>query len=71
MEYTVSADLKVLDKGFGEKLTEQELLEAGANIDALIAAGSVTQSTPAQKAPAVSQAPKVSEFNTTNYEGDK
>jgi hypothetical protein len=70
MEYTVSADLKVLDKGFGEKLTKEELLEAGANIDALIAAGSVTQSTQAPKAPEVSQAPKVSEFKS-NYEGDK
>lgn len=71
MEYTVTSPTKVGGKSTGEVFTEKELLEAGANIDALIAAGIVTPATPAQKAPAVSQAPKVSEFNTTNYEGDK
>ena len=71
MEYTVSTENKVLDKSFGEKLTEQELLEAGANIEALLAAGSVTQSTQVRQAPEVPQAPKVSEFKSTNNEGDK
>jgi len=66
MEYTVSTEIKVLDKGFGEKVTEQDLLDAGANIDALLKSGNIT------KATQVRQTPQVSEFKSTNnQEGDK
>ena len=69
MEYVVSTENKVCDKGFGEKVTEQELLDAGANIEALLAAGSVTKAT---SAPQVRQAPQVSDFKSiNNNEGDK
>jgi hypothetical protein len=73
MEYIVTSPTKVGGKSTGEVFTEKELLEAGANINALIAAGIVTPATPATpapKAPEVSQAPRVSEFKS-NYEGDK
>lgn len=36
MSYTITSDLEVCGKNKGDKLTEEELLEAGANIDALI-----------------------------------
>lgn len=66
MEYTVASTLKVLDKEFGEKVSKEELLEAGANIDALIASGNI-----ATNAPQVKQAPQVPQFKENNYEGDK
>lgn len=67
MEYTVASPTKVLDKEFGEKLTKEELLEAGANIDALLASGNI-----ATNAPQVRQAPQVSQFKSeNNTEGDK
>jgi hypothetical protein len=66
MEYTVASPTKVLDKEFGEKLTEQELLDAGANIAALIASGNISQNaTPAR------QVPQVPQFKDNNHEGDK
>lgn len=66
MEYTVASPLKVLGKEFGEKVSKEELLEAGANIDALLAAGNI-----ATNAPQVRQAPQVSQFKENNNEGDK
>ena len=47
------------------------VFDVGANIDLLIAAGSIKKATQVRQAPEVSQAPKVSEFKSTNYEGDK
>lgn len=66
MEYTVASPTKVLDKEFGEKVTQAELLEAGANIDALLAAGTI-----ATNAPQVRQVPQVPQFKENNNEGDK
>lgn len=75
MEYTVASTLKVLDKGFGEKVSEQELLDAGANIAALLASGNISTNAPqAQKAtPQVAkEEPKAPVFNTEYKEqGDK
>lgn len=66
MEYTVASPTKVLDKEFGEKVTQAELLEAGANIDALLAAGTI-----ATNAPQARQVPQVPQFKENNNEGDK
>lgn len=41
MSYTVISDLEVCGKFKGDLLTEKELIDAGANIDALIEAGHV------------------------------
>ncbi len=71
MEYIVTSPTKLGGKEFGDTFTEKELLDVGANIDLLIAAGSIKKATQVRQAPEVSQAPKVSEFKSTNYEGDK
>lgn len=49
MTYTVNSDRFVLKKK-GESVTEKELLEAGCNIDALVAGGHLVS---AKTAPAV------------------
>lgn len=41
MSYTVISDLEVCGKSKGDSLTEKELIDAGANIDALIEAGHI------------------------------
>ncbi len=71
MEYIVTSPTKLGGKSNGEIFTEKELLDVGANIDLLIAAGSIKKATQVRQAPEVSQAPKVSDFKSTNYEGDK
>jgi hypothetical protein len=68
MEYIVTSPTKLGGKEFGEIFTEKELLDVGANIDVLLAAGSIKKATPA---PQVRQAPQVSDFKSTNEEGDK
>jgi hypothetical protein len=50
MSYTVTSDLEVCGKIKGDTLTEKELLEAGANIDALIESAHIkSDSTPSIK----------------------
>ena len=50
MSYTVTSDLEVCGKSKGDTLTEKELLEAGANIDALIESAHIkSDSTPSIK----------------------
>ena len=49
MTYTVNSDRFIL-KGKGESVSEKELLEAGCNIDALVAGGHLVS---AKTAPAV------------------
>jgi len=50
MSYTITSDLEVCGKNKGDKLTEEELLEAGANIDALIEGAHIkSDATPSNK----------------------
>ena len=52
MNYTVISDLEVCGKTKGEVITDEEFVEAGANLDALINAGHIeanSASTPASK----------------------
>jgi hypothetical protein len=50
MSYTVTSDLEVCGKSKGDNLTEKELLEAGANIDALLEGSHIkSDSTPSIK----------------------
>ena len=39
MSYTIASDLKVCGKNKGDSITKEELLKAGANINALIESG--------------------------------
>lgn len=52
MTYTVISDLEVCNKVKGEKLTDKELLEAGANIDALVESGHIVSDVSGKSTPA-------------------
>lgn len=49
MSYIVISDLEVCEKSNGDSLTEKELIDAGANIDALIEAGHIKPASAAAK----------------------
>lgn len=42
MNYTIASDLEVCGKFKGDSIAEKELVDAGANIEALIEAGHIT-----------------------------
>ena len=42
MAYTITSDLLDSPKGLGDSITEEELLEMGANVEALVAAGHIS-----------------------------
>jgi len=51
MTYTIkSENLEVPNKKMGDKVTEQELLDLGANIDALVSGGHISSDSPKQNA---------------------
>ena len=76
MEYTVISNKKVCGKVKDEKLTKDDILEAGSNVEFLLAAGHIKAANAVKVAPAVppatQQEPKVSVFNSVNNEqGEK
>jgi hypothetical protein len=77
MEYTVISNKKVCGKVKDEKLTKDDILGAGGNVEFLLESGhikaaSVTKATPAIKeVPAVQQEEKFPVFNLDNEQGDK
>jgi hypothetical protein len=76
MEYTVISNKKVCGKVKDEKLTKDDILEAGSNVEFLLAAGHIQAANAVKATPAVPQAtqqePKVSVFNSVNNEqGEK
>lgn len=79
MEYTVISNKKVCGKVKDEKLTKDDILSAGGNVEFLIAAGHIVSANAVKVTPAVKevpsvtqQEPKVSVFNSDNNEpGDK
>ena len=50
MEYTVTSDSKVCGKVKGEKLTENDILSKGSNVEFLLATGHIAESAKAPKA---------------------
>jgi hypothetical protein len=50
MEYTVTSDKKVCGKIKGEKLTENDILSKGSNVEFLLATGHIVESAKAPKA---------------------
>ena len=83
MEYTITSDSKVCGKIKGEKLTENDILDAGGTIEHLLASGhiastgavkvsSAVKETPVVKEVPVIQQEEVPAFNSDNNEqGDK
>lgn len=79
MEYTVISNSKVCGKVKDEKLTKDDILGAGGNVEHLLAAGHIVAANAAKVTPAVKEAPKATQqeedfpvFNSVNNEqGDK
>lgn len=76
MEYTVISNTKVCGKVKDEKLTKDDILSAGGNVEHLLAAGHIKTASAVKVIPAVKEAtqqePEVSVFNSVNNEqGDK
>ena len=76
MEYTVISNTTVCGKVKDEKLTKDDILGAGGNVEHLLAAGHIVSANAVKITPAVKEAPqqepKVSVFNSVNNEqGDK
>lgn len=76
MEYTVISNTKVCGKVKDEKLTKDDILNAGGSVEHLLAAGHIVSANAVKAVPAVPQAtqqePKVSVFNSVNNEqGEK
>ena len=51
MAYTITSENLDCEKSLGDSITEAELLEMGANIDALISAGHIVDATTTKSAP--------------------
>ena len=79
MEYVVTSSTKVCGKVNGEKLTQDDILSARANVDHLLASGQIKKAgqTPKAVKEEVKEEPQVVEeetpfvYNQVNHEGDK
>lgn len=75
MEYTVISNRKVCGKVKDEKLTKDDILSAGGNVEFLLAAGHIIVANAVKVIPAVKEAPPVTQqeeyfpvFNSVNNE---
>ena len=80
MEYIVTSSKKVCGKINGEKLTQDDILSAGGNVEHLLAVGHIKQAGQTPKAvkevkeeevQVLKDEPEAFVFNKYNYEGDK
>jgi hypothetical protein len=78
MEYTVISNSKVCGKVKDEKLTKDDILSAGSNVEFLLAAGHIVSANAVKATPVVKEVPQVTQqeevpvFNSVNNEqGDK
>lgn len=80
MEYTVISNSKVCGKVKDEKLTKDDILSAGSNVEFLLAAGHIQAANAVKATPVVKEVPQVtpeevkatSVFNSVNNEqGEK
>lgn len=79
MEYVITSSTKVCGKVNGEKLTSDDILSAGANVEHLLASGHIKKAgqTPKAVKEEIKEVPQVVEeetpvvYNQVNYEGDK
>ena len=74
MEYTVISNKKVCGKVKDEKLTKDDILGAGSNVEFLLAAGHIIAANAAKVTPAVKETPVTQQeeefpvFNSVNNE---
>ena len=75
MEYTVISNTKVCGKVKDEKLTKDDILSAGGNVEHLLAAGHIKAANAVKATPVVKEAPPVTQqeeyfpvFNSVNNE---
>ena len=75
MEYVVISNTKVCGKVKDEKLTKDDILSKGSNVEFLLAAGHIAAANAAKVTPAVKEAPPVTQqeeyfpvFNSVNNE---
>jgi hypothetical protein len=77
MEYTVISNKKVCGKVKDEKLTKDDILSAGGNVEFLLASGHITAASVAKVTPVTKEVPAVQQeeefpvFNLDNEQGDK
>jgi hypothetical protein len=79
MEYTVISNKKVCGKVKDEKLTKDDILSAGGNVEFLLASGHIVSANAVKATPVVKEVPPVTQqetelpvFNSDNNEqGDK
>jgi hypothetical protein len=76
MEYTVISNSKVCGKVKDEKLTKESIIDAGGDVEHLLAAGHISaanavKATPVVKEVPVTQQEEVPVFNSDNEQGDK
>ena len=74
MEYIVTSDSKVCGKTKGEKITENDILGKGSNVEFLLATGHIAESAKAPKAVKEEAVEQVVEtfpvFNLDNEQGE-
>ena len=75
MEYTVISNKKVCGKVKDEKLTRDDILSAGSNVEFLLAAGHIKAANAVKVTPAVKEVPQATQqerefpvFNSVNNE---
>ena len=81
MEYTVISNTKVCGKVKDEKLTKDDILSAGGNVEHLLAAGHIISANATKATPAVKEVPQVLQvtqqesefpvFNLDNEQGEE
>ena len=77
MEYTVISNTKVCGKVKDEKLTKDDILSAGGNVEHLLAAGHIIAVNAVKATPVVKEVPQVTQqeevpvFNLDNEQGEE
>ena len=78
MEYTVISNTKVCGKVKDEKLTKDDILSAGGNVEHLLAAGHIISVNAVKETPAVKEVPQAlpvtqqeSEFPVFNLDNEQ
>ena len=77
MEYTVISNTQVCGKLKDEKLTKDDILSAGGNVEHLLAAGHIISANAVKATPVVKEVPQVTQqeevpvFNLDNEQGEE
>jgi len=77
MEYTVISNTQVCGKVKDEKLTKDDILSAGGNVEHLLAAGHIISANAVKATPVVKEVPQATQqeevpvFNLDNEQGEE